>query len=160
MKNLSRFSLLFVMALGACAQRIEPNPALTPGATLDVTTADVCVAGYTQKVRNVPVAVKRKVYAEYGVKYVPRQYEVDHLIPLELGGSNSIKNLWPEPYKAEWNARVKDRLEGFLHREVCSGQMSLQEAQQSISNDWIGTYRLVFHTQEPRYVQRQIKERD
>jgi 5-methylcytosine-specific restriction endonuclease McrA len=50
--------------------------------------------GYTKKVRNVPVEMKREVYEEYGVtSHDPGDYEVDHLIPLELGGSNSIKNL-------------------------------------------------------------------
>jgi 5-methylcytosine-specific restriction endonuclease McrA len=58
---------------------------------------DLCVPGYTKKVRNVPAEMKREVYEEYGItSHESGDYEVDHLIPLELGGSNSIKNLWPE----------------------------------------------------------------
>jgi 5-methylcytosine-specific restriction endonuclease McrA len=50
-----------------------------------------------QKVRNVPAEMKRQVYHEYGItSHGSGEYEIDHLIPLELGGSNSIKNLWPE----------------------------------------------------------------
>jgi hypothetical protein len=73
---------------------------------------DLCVPGYTKKVRNVPAEMKREVYEEYGVtSHGPGDYEVDHLIPLELGGSN-----WPESHRTlPWNAQVKDRLEGKLH---------------------------------------------
>ncbi|MGH7623174.1 MAG: hypothetical protein ACREMU_12600, partial [Gemmatimonadaceae bacterium] len=111
---------------------ILPKPARTPGATLDVDTADICVPGYTKRVRNVPAAVKRLVYASYGVRtHKPGDYEVDHLISLELGGSNSIRNLWPESYRTHpWNARVKDALENELHRRVCAGTMDLATAQQ------------------------------
>ena len=60
-----------------------PDPAKTPGATLDVTAADVCVSGYSKRVRNVPSAVKRQAYASYGVRtHEPGEYEVDHLISL------------------------------------------------------------------------------
>src|SRR3954463_13806230 len=64
------------------APPIRPDSRLTPGATLDVTTDDVCTPGYTKKVRNVPAKVKRQVFAEYHVEYVPKAYEVDHLISL------------------------------------------------------------------------------
>jgi hypothetical protein len=88
---------------------VAPDPAKTPGDVLPVTPADFCTTGYTAKVRNVPESVKKKVYAAYGItSRKPREYEVDHLISLELSGSNSIKNLWPESYMTKpWNARDK-----------------------------------------------------
>jgi hypothetical protein len=130
---------------------ILPDPKLTPGATLPVTKGDICVPGYTQKVRNVPKAVKDQVFAAYGItSHQPRSYEVDHLISLELGGSNSIKNLWPESYLTKpWNARVKDQLENHLHKLVCSGQLDLATAQREIATDWISAYRKYFHTDQP-----------
>ena len=92
--------------------------------------------------RNVPEAVKRQDYAEYGItSHQPHEYEVDHLISLELGGSNSIKNLWPESYHGPWNAHIKDRLENELHRRVCSGALDLKEAQREISTNWIEAYK-------------------
>lgn len=98
-----------------------PDPHLTPGDTLDVTVADVCTTGYTKRIRQVSAAVKRKVHAEYAREAQEGICcEVDHPIPLELGGSNRATNLWPEPYDIEWNAHVKDRLEGRLHRMVCA----------------------------------------
>jgi len=114
---------------------ILPDPKLTPGDAFEVTAQDLCVPGYTKKARDVPAEMKREVYEEYGVtSHGSGDYEVDHLIPLELGGSNSIKNLWPESHRTSpWNPQVKDRLEGKLHELVCSGQLDLKTAQQAIN---------------------------
>lgn len=136
-----------------------PNSRLTPGATLDVSKEDVCTTGYTRKVRNVPAAVKRNVFDLYDVVYVPKTYEVDHLIPLEIGGSNSVKNLWPEPFDLVWGARVKDALENKLHTMVCVGSLSLDEAQREIAADWIGYYKKYFHTEKPVHEQSGRKKR-
>jgi len=128
-----------------------PDPKMTPGATLPVTKDDICVPGYTKKVRNVPIDVKRQVYAEYGIRqHKPGDYEVDHLISLELGGSNSIKNLWPQSYLTHpWNAHVKDALENEMHDEICSGKLDLATAQHDIATDWIAAYKKYFHTNQP-----------
>ena len=76
--------------------------------------------------RNVPTSIKNRVYLNYGIRrHKPRAYEVDHLISLELGGSNSIKNLWPEKQPG---ATDKDKIENRLHRDVCDGLMTLREA--------------------------------
>jgi len=122
---------------------IEPDPARTPGATLPVTVADICTPGYSRKVRSVPVQVKRDVYRRYGVaSHRAGEYEIDHLISLELGGSNSERNLWPQSYwTSPWNAHVKDALENALHREVCAGRLALDTAQHAIATDWIAAYR-------------------
>ncbi len=141
--------LMSTVGFAAAPDQPRPDPQLTPGATLDVTIADICVSGYTKKVRNVPAAVKRQVYAEYHAVNTPGAYEVDHLIPLELGGSNSIKNLWPESYSIEWNARIKDELENRLHQLACHGTVPLSQAQQEIATDWIAAYRKYFHTDHP-----------
>ena len=130
---------------------IVPDPKLTPGDTFEVTVQDLCVPGYTKKVRNVPAEMKREVYEEYGItSHGSGDYEVDHLIPLELGGSNSIKNLWPESHRTSpWNAQVKDRLEGKLHELVCSGQLDLKTAQQAIASNWIEAYKLYVSPNPP-----------
>ena len=125
---------------------IRPDASKTPGDTLDVTKEDICVSGYAGKVRNVPQAVKEQAYSDYGITHRQKgQYEVDHLISLELGGSNSIRNLWPESFLTKpWNAHVKDALENRLHQEVCSGQTDLKQAQREISSDWIAAYKKRF----------------
>ena len=140
--------LLCWVLLGSAAQAINlqaplvPDPVRTPG---DVLTSDpkiVCVSGYTKTVRNVPQALKEQIYRSYGV--TSRQvgeYEIDHLISLELGGSNSARNLWPESYKTQpLNAHVKDALENRLHALACSGRITLQQAQQAIASNWEVAY--------------------
>jgi hypothetical protein len=73
------------------------------------------------------------VYAEYGiVSYTTGKYEVDHLISLELGGSNDISNLWPEAASPQPGFHEKDKVENYLHDQVCSGVISLAQAQQRL----------------------------
>lgn len=118
-----------------------PNPALTTGAVLPVTTAQVCKSGYTATVRNVSQTTKNEVFAEYGITVHPTgSYEVDHYIPLELGGSNDISNLWPEPATPVPGFHQKDVTEDYLHKQVCSGQLTLGVAQAEIQNDWLAVY--------------------
>jgi hypothetical protein len=121
---------------------ILPDPQLTPGDVLTTDAKVICVQGYTKTVRNVPQSLKNQVYRQYGItSRQPREYEVDHLISLELGGSNSIRNLWPQSYITQpLNAHVKDRLENKLHELVCSGQLSLEQAQKEIAADWTKAY--------------------
>jgi len=139
------------MAQRGSSQSLLPDSSKTPGDTLDVTRDDICVAGYTKTVRNVPKAVKDTVYASYGIgQHAPGEYEMDHLISLELGGSNSVRNLGPQSYKTSpWNAHVKDKLENRLHADVCSGKLALKAAQQDIARDWIACYKRTFGTNAP-----------
>lgn len=122
----------------------RPDASCTPGAVMaDVKAADICVPGYTAKVRNVPTSIKKQVFAEYGMdnKKAPCPCEVDHLISLELGGSNDLKNLWPEPYENPNGARVKDQVENYLHNQICKGNVDLQTAQKEITDDWQAIYK-------------------
>jgi hypothetical protein len=123
-------------------------PKETPGA-IDPRVTDgnahetICVPGYTTRVR--PATrfigmIKAERMREYGLVGEMSDYELDHIIPLELGGCpDCLENLWMEPY-ASLGAREKDRVENFLHREVCSDHLSLTAAQQRISRDWYQVY--------------------
>ena len=119
-----------------------PNTSLTPGDVLTTDVKTICTPGYTKTVRNVPSSVKHAVYNNYGIPtHKPGDYEVDHLISLELGGSNSIRNLWPESFVSKpLNAHVKDDVENKLHQLICSGQISVQAAQQAIAQNWPAAY--------------------
>lgn len=114
----------------------------TPGDILpDVNKDQICQSGYASSVRNVTSSTKNKVYAEYGITHhFAGEYEVDHLVSLELGGSNDISNLWPEAASPKPGFHEKDKVENYLHDQVCSGAISLQQAQIEIATNWLNVY--------------------
>jgi hypothetical protein len=116
---------------------ILPDSKLTPGDTFPgATAADVCTPGWSTEHRHVTEEMRGQVYAEYGRTRGPDCCEVDHLIPLELGGSNEMRNLWPQPDAPRPGSPEKDQLENELHRLVCSGKLSLTDAQRCIATNW------------------------
>lgn len=120
-----------------------PNAHLTPGATfVGATATQVCTPGWASAHRNVTYAQYHEVYAEYGVRYPEPYgtYELDHLIPLELGGDNANTNLWPEPASPSPGFHQKDDLENTLHDLVCAGSLSLAAAQHAIASNWYAAY--------------------
>jgi hypothetical protein len=128
-----------------------PDRNLTPGAARPVSVADLCTATHDEVIRPVPATVQQAVFTEYGIRGVPAgNYEVDHLITPGLGGTDEIRNLWPEPrYDTAWNSFVKDDLEDYLHLRVCRGDLNLKAAQRDVSTDWIWAYKKYFHTEVP-----------
>ena len=129
-------------------EHFEPlnNLRLTPGARFNVSLPSICTPGYSKRVRDVPFSEKLDVYREYGIaRRASGQYEIDHLIPLELGGSNATANLWPELNdhpKGYLNS--KDMLENRLHDLVCHRVVVLGVAQRQIAADWVAMYHQVF----------------
>ena len=132
---------------------VLPNRSLTPGATNAAVTqstiaATICRTGYTKTIRpssTYTTTLKRQQlaagYAYRGDVNIS-DYEEDHLISLELGGApRSVRNLWPEPYRAAEGARVKDKVENRLHDLVCSGRLPLRVAQRAIATNWWSAYR-------------------
>ena len=79
----------------------------------------------------------------YGlVKRPGEDWEVDHLISLELGGSNALSNLWPEAgFTTPFNYHVKDKLENAMHDLICAGRLNLRDAQREIASDWTVAYK-------------------
>ena len=130
-----------------------PNPGRTPGAinarvTQATIHSTICVSGYTRTIRPPESYTQRLKYSQLDGGYNlngdtrARDYEEDHLIPLEVGGSPaSVKNLWPEPRHTVWGASRKDALENAMHRLVCAGQVSLVTAQRVFATNWIAGYR-------------------
>jgi hypothetical protein len=131
---------------GKCRRGRLPDRHCTPGARFqDVTADDVCTPGYSESVRSVSDRTKHRVYRRYGIRrHRPGQYEVDHLISLELGGSNSIKNLFPEAARPRLGFHEKDRLENRFHQEVCDGTITLGDAQHQIRTNWLKAYHREF----------------
>ena len=119
-----------------------PDPDTTSGAAFaDVANKDICQFHYTKSVRQPRYNDKVMAFATYGVSIHERDvYHVDHLIPISLGGSNEVKNLWPQPYDGARGADQKNLLERQLRGLVCSGTLTLGEAQSAIATDWWAAY--------------------
>ena len=129
-----------------------PNNSVTPGALNPAVTqsniySTICVSGYTKTIRPPVSYTNRLKYSQLDSGYNYRgdtsahDYEEDHLVPLEVGGSpSSIKNLWPQPWLVTWSAGKKDRLENKMHSLVCNGSISLGAAQKVFMTNWIAGY--------------------
>ena len=123
-------------------RRQLPDRSCTPG-SIDpkVTQRDIrstiCRAGWTARVRppesQTERAKYRVAYPAYHVRHGTKS-ELDHLVPLELGGSNDITNLWPEIGRIP---NPKDAVENALNRAVCEGRVKLAAAQKAIATDWL-----------------------
>ena len=128
-----------------------PRRTLTPGSARTVQVAELCS---TQDLDNDPPvnpSLEQAVFEEYGVPDSSKKdYELDYLITPRLGGVDSIRNLWPQPYSSTWNARVKDQLEDHLHELVCQGKVQLETAQSDIASNWIAAYKRYFNTDTPQ----------
>ncbi len=126
----------FAYPHGHGTHAVVADPLRTPGVlNPDVTQANirstVCRHGWTTTIRP-PVsytnALKAKQMRLYGETGSLSDYQEDHLISLELGGNpTDPRNLWPEPYP---RAAAVDQIENELNGEVCSGQLTLAQAQQ------------------------------
>ena len=127
-----------------------PRPSLTPGAAFHVGRQTICKPGYSARVRDVPESEATAVYRRYHTAHIAYAHEVDHLVSLEIGGSNAITNLWPEPYAGRWGARTKDILENKLHDLVCAGRLGLKKAQHQEAANWVAAYRLYVSRSLPK----------
>jgi hypothetical protein len=129
----------------ACHYRAGASAALlpdrdcTPGATNPELTRDVlCAPGFnTRRYRRVSEAQKRAAFVRYGIaSHAAGEYEIDHLVALEDGGSNEAANLWPQPARPQPGFHEKDLVETYIHRQVCAGTLDLADGQQRIASDW------------------------
>lgn len=123
--------------------QIEPDPVVTPGEAQNISLAEVKKRGSRgAQLSNIQPSVKRAVFLAYGLNLDEKNYELDHVIPILLGGSNSAKNLWPHSRKGSfWTIDKKSRLEKRLCRLVCAGRLSLVSARQLMASDWPNAYR-------------------
>ncbi len=145
MKTILRLLLLIcILSAPASAQRSPdhvPDAKLTPGDASDVSKDTLCSAEYSNPANKLSVSLKRQVFDRYAMSPQAVGYNVDHLIPVSLGGSNSLTNLWPQPLSGEWSYQMKNKLEQKLYKMVCSGAITLEQARKEIAADWVSAYR-------------------
>jgi hypothetical protein len=144
---------------GKHGSALLPDDRFTPGEVAITDVKKVCSTKWGKDERAVTEGMKAQVYALYGTapgtgtcklvshrgkngKLVKKGCEVDHRLSRELGGADSVTNLWPQPYlsPADPGAYQKDKLENWLHAQVCAGKMTLPEAQKKLLGDWYAAY--------------------
>ena len=131
---------------------VLPDRSRTPGAVNPAVTqktirSTICRTGYTSTIRpsssfttSLKIDQLASGYAFHGDQST-QDYEEDHLIALEIGGSpSSPRNLWPEPEIGNDGAKAKDLVENQLHDLVCAGTLSLRAAQHAMATNWWRAY--------------------
>jgi hypothetical protein len=123
-----------------------PPGALNDAVRQDNIASTICLPGWTATVRppaSFTTGTKIRLLREHGLAADQASlYELDHYIPLALGGSpRNPDNLRLQAWAGPWGARVKDRLERKLQVMVCRGSIALEEAQDAIRSNWIRAYR-------------------
>jgi hypothetical protein len=129
------FLVIVVLAIATTAsaqQSLLPNRKLTPGR---VATREKDRGGIT-------VAMEQKIFARYRLPWAWRaEYKIDHLIPLELGGADTIDNLWPQSLRAKpYGPDRKELLTEVFLEKIRTGKMILAQAQEEIRRDWIDAF--------------------
>ena len=111
---------------------LVPNAKLTPGK----------VAASEKDRQGVTIAMEQKVFRRYHLPWERRaEFKIDHLIPLELGGADTIDNLWPQKIRAKpYGADRKELLTEVLLQKVRAGKMTVAQAQEEIRRDWIDAF--------------------
>jgi hypothetical protein len=129
--------LLTAYNVASATTRAPVPGAVDPAVTQATVRQTVCRLGYTFTVRP-PREWSHEIKARYlAEQHLPgrvQDYELDHLIPLNLGGApQDIRNVWMQ----RWDeAKVKDDEELALYYAVCAGRMTLDEARRQILDRW------------------------
>lgn len=146
-----------------------PDPDLTPGVRNPLVTQDnikstICRSGWTKTIRpsvGITNKIKRASMAAYGIPAADiHKGELDHLISLEDGGAPADpKNLWFEYWYLNVNgldegAHQKDKAETATKRAICTGKITLADAQKQLATDWRVLYSRFVAKQFPKYTQK------
>lgn len=131
---MKQYLLLMALLISpATAQEVRP-----------LSKEQVCTIAWGKDARHVSAAMKRHVFERDGYPLGNKDprcaCEVDHIVPRDLGGADTMTNLQVQQYFGPWNAHKKDRLEVQAHKDVCAGKISLKEAQRWFIDDWKAAY--------------------
>lgn len=128
------------LAAPAIASAQLPNSYKTPGAVSKAKMDQVCKGDYTASVKPVAGWQRSEALERYGVRPDGFSGELDHLVPVSLGGSNDPDNLWPFHANGTFTLAAKQDLAAKLRDMVCAGKMSLKDAQDAFRKDWTKAY--------------------
>ena len=137
----SGFVTACALALPVAALAQLPNNYKTPGATVKASNAQICSADFASKAKPIAGWQQNEALERYGVRPEGFSGDLDHLIPVSLGGSNDPDNLWPFHAQGEFTLDAKNALAAKLRDMVCAGKVSLKEAQDAFKKDWTKAYK-------------------
>lgn len=151
-------TLLLTVAL-AIAPNVYPDNQTAPGdVNPDVSQSNIdetiCMPGWSRQVRpplSFTAPVKSRLLHQQYPGAEPQEFELDHRVPIEDGGcTDCLSNLWLQPWRdpqhhtckpeVMMDAACKDRLENYVHHQICIGHMTLEEGQAIFLGDWIAAY--------------------
>jgi hypothetical protein len=138
-----RFGFLAAAALicvPSFASAQLPNSFQTPGARGKANEAQVCAADFEASVKPMAKWQRDQALERYGKRPEDFTGDLDHLIPISLGGSNDVENLWPLPPNKDMGPDQKKELDAKLHSMVCDKSITLKAAQDAIKKDWVKAY--------------------
>jgi hypothetical protein len=130
----------YQVGIGPC-RIIDGVPSCASGATETDDLDIICHTQVSMRRCTFPKSVRRSLFKAYHVKGA---CQIDHRIPLELGGSNSALNIWPQ----QKGCKEKDAVEEELHKAVCDGKLSLDAARELVLNSWQEVYKA--HHKHPK----------
>jgi hypothetical protein len=120
-----------------------PNKNITPGNILTMDATFLCIPGTPEKLHkdSIPESVVKQVFANYHITYpTTKAYQIDKYIPYSLGGSDNIKNLWPQGETPAPGYKEKDIAEKYLYDLMCNKTINITTAQERIKTDWVKVY--------------------
>ena len=129
------------IALPAIASAQQPSNYKTPGATTKASSALVCTADYAASVKPVAGWQRTEALTRYGIRPESFTGDLDHLVPVSLGGTSDPDNLYPFHAQGEYTLPAKEQLAAKLHDLVCDGKVTLKQAQDAFKKDWTKSYK-------------------
>jgi hypothetical protein len=137
---LSFMTTAVVVGVPAIAAAQLPSSFQTPGAKGKANEAQVCAADFEASVKPMAKWQHDQALERYGKRPEDFTGELDHLIPISLGGTNDLENLWPLPPNKDMGPEQKRELDLKLHQLVCDKTLTLKSAQEAIRKDWVKAY--------------------
>lgn len=136
----SFMTMAVVVGVPALAAAQLPSVFQTPGNKGKATEAQICAADFEASVKPIAKWQRDQALERYGKRPEDFTGELDHLIPIALGGTNDPDNLWPIPPNKTMGPEQKKALDLKLHQLVCDKTLKLKDAQDAIKKDWVKAY--------------------
>ena len=131
-------ALPLVALLASTWPAMSSDLQINAAVTQETIATTICAPGWTKTVRppaRYTARIKIKLIRELEIpEELLGDFELDHRIPLALGGAPSEeRNLELQPWD---EAGENDQIEACLSRAVCAGTIALDEARRRIWADW------------------------